>query len=421
MNINCKRNPLLLLLCLFSIIQFNACSTIDRNNLETLPNNFHKAAFSLDDIAEELRIIPMEFNGLGIYRDIQYQAPYFCISTTDGSRINAVRFISQDGKEIGCLDKPGRGPGEYVSVYEFGFDSDNSMYINTRNKIVVYDKNLKHLRNISWPDGVDMAEMHLHNDHIYLFDKSTGLRTDGQTPIFDWIVMDTLGNIVSHKEYQAYPRVPYPERYPLLIFFQNETIYRYRAIDDTIFSIQPNGWELGYTYNREFADGYRMYSQEELSTKYANNWKRPIALSQEHIRNISGIWGFGDDLLITYDNKYDRKLRSETVWVRKSVDNVKAELIHEIDFHRDDPYAYYKGIPNDWVGYGALQPVGMAEMDSATYIMSVMEAYNFKQMVKSDEFVNSKPKRPELKRQYQELADTLGSEPDPILFLLKLK
>jgi hypothetical protein len=50
-----------------------------------------------------------------------------------------------------------------------------------------------------------------------------------------------------------------------------------------------------------------------------------------------------------------------------------------------------------------------------------MDAVDFKNMVQSDEFINAIPKRPDLKLNYQKLADTIDNNSDPILFLLKLK
>jgi hypothetical protein len=391
----------------------NACKSDAGKYIKILPNTMHKTAFSLDNIAEDLIIIPLIFTEPSYISNIVWKDPYFYISTGDGEKINAIRIVSQSGEEINCLDKAGRGPGEYLSVYEFCLDSNYSIYVNTWYKIVVFDKHLNYLRDISWPKDINRAEIYMYNDNLYLFDKTSG------NTVYDWVAMDTLGNILSTKEYQSYKNGLEPERYGLFIFEHDKALHRYRAIDDTIFSIHYSGWDPAYMYNRKFADGYRMYSQEELSSSIARKGALIAGLRQDHIRNISGIWGLGNDLLITFDRHSNKRVKSETVLIKDTENGMQAELIYQVDWNKGE--AYYKGLPNDWAGFGALQPVSIVNINSVPHIVSFMDAVDFKNMVQSDEFINAIPKRPDLKLNYQKLADTIDNNSDPILFLLKLK
>jgi hypothetical protein len=107
------------------------------------------------------------------------------------------------------------------------------------------------------------------------------------------------------------------------------------------------------------------------------------------------------------------------VLIKDTENGMQAELIYQVDWNKGE--AYYKGLPNDWAGFGALQPVSIVNINSVPHIVSFMDAVDFKNMVQSDEFINAIPKRPDLKLNYQKLADTIDNNSDPILFLLKLK
>ncbi|MFO8234434.1 MAG: 6-bladed beta-propeller [Bacteroidales bacterium] len=400
-------------LIFLTIILINSCTSDEDNNIKILPDKMQEYAFSLDSIAEDLDIIPLTFSKPGSVSDIAWREPYFYISTSDGKQRDKVRIITRSGGQVNCLDRPGRGPGEYLSVYDFAVDSNQTIYVNTWHKIVVFDKHFKHLRDIRWPDDVDMAEMYMHDDHLYLFDMTY------RNPVYDWIIYDSLGNIISTKNYNCYKQGPVPRRYDIFIFRQNDAFYRYRAIDDTIFSVYNTGWDPQYLINRKFQDGYRMFSQEELSSKLRIDhlWE---SLYQEHIRVIGGIWGLGGDLLITYDKQHNKRLRSETVLIKNIEGKMSAKLIYETDYSIRGK-ALGRGLPNDWTGYGSIKPMSVAVIDSVPHIVSYMDALSLKKMVQSDKFINSTPGRPEIKNKFIKVADTLDDNSDPVLLLLKLK
>lgn len=388
------------------------CYRREYYDIKTLPSSFKESDFALDTIAEDLLLIPLNFeSAIGQIKEIKWHEPYLYICTTDGSVKGRLSMFNFDGKLVKSLDRVGRGPGEYLSIQQIFIDRNESIYINTWHKIVVYDKYLNHLRDIKWPKGMNFAEMYMYKDHIFLFQKAVG-----SLPKYDWVVFDTTGNILSSKLFDCYHSIAYPPPASMIIFENNDILYRYRSISDTIYKIDEDGFNAEFIIDRKFKDGYRMYSQEEISRKV--RWD--VLLNELHnvkLRFIDGIYGIGNQWIISYVTYFQKNINYEAALFNQS-SNI-GSLMYRQEVDKSQPN--YKGIPNDWVGFGAIKPESLIKIGSDTYIVSVMEALELKEMVNSDGFRNSVPKRPELKLKIKLLADSLDYDSDPILFLLKLR
>ncbi len=395
------------------IFIYPGCSNIDKKQLKPLPSHFVEGCFSLDSIASDLTIIPLDFGKITVSQimDVKWHDPYLYICSAEGTGVERLSLFDLDGKLINTMDRSGRGPGEYLSIQQFGVDDNGIIYINTWHKVVVFDRQLNHVRDIKWPVDLNFAEMYFHKDRIFLFAKSVG-----KPPKYDWIILDTLGSVINAKIFNCYPKISYPPPFPLIVFKSNNQLYRYRSISDTIFNVGLSDYSPEYFVKRQYDDGYRNYSKEEISKNI--RWDRLMqSLYNVKLRYLESITAIDSCWIISYRTHVNKIVKSETAIYDQRKETLT--LINRCKIEIDDQIFW--GIPNDWVGYGTIKPESVAKINNKNYIISFMDAVRLKDMVSSNGFKNSVPKRPEIKQKLQEIADTLTIEDNPVLLLLELK
>ena len=402
-------------LIFLSFVFSSGCSKHESREARVFPTTIYEQEFSLDVIASELSFIALDYDSLLISQvmDIQYHHPYLYVRSAGAAQfaIGRLSLFTLDGELIRTMDNTGRGPGEYLSIQQFGVDNNGTIYINTWHKIVVYDNNLNHIRDIKWPYDLNFATMRIHENNIYLFQRCVK-----ELPRYDWIVLDTLGNILSTKPFNSYHKVGYPPPFPLIIFKNENKLYRYRSISDTIFEVNIDGYSTAYTIDRNYSDGYRMYSKEEIgSTRNLETLSK--SLYNVQMRNITSINGIGEKWIVEFKTKLRRNINYETAMFDFQTN--KLTLVNRFEYVRGEPL--YWGIPNDWIGVGAMKPNDVIMIDSEYYILSFWDVIKLKELVKTDAFVNGVPKRPIMKKKLQVLVDSLDLESDPVLFMLKVK
>ena len=403
-------NRIIIVLTCFIIF---SCSMKDSSEISSFPTSLAENEFSLDSIAMDLSFVPLNFDSIPVSQvmDVKWQFPYLYICTAADTKVGRLSQFSINGELLRSMDKTGRGPGEYLSIQQFCVDEKGSVYINTWHKIVVFDKDLNHLRDIKWPHDINFAEMHMLEGNIYLFPKSVS-----EVPKYDWVVLDTLGKVLSSKVFDCYHSVAYPPPFSMIIFENNNRLYRYRSISDTIFEIYGNDFHPKYLINRKFEDGYRMYSKEEISRNL--RWDILMqSLNNVKLRYFESIYGIGEYWIIAYRKHISKNVNFETVLF--DCLNNRMTLLNSVEWHMNEPV--YWGIPNDWIGFGAIKPESLVMIGSDTYVVAIIDAMELKKMVHSDGFRNGVPNRPALKLELQTLADSLNYSSDPILMLLKLR
>ncbi len=406
------KHGLVFFLCIFSFFA-PGCNEDKKHDLKTFPVEFTEGDFSLDSLASDLVIIPLDFGEITVSQvmDVKWHDPYLYICSAEGTSVGRLSLFNLDGKLINTMDRSGRGPGEYLSIQQFGVDDNGTIYINTWHKVVVFDRQLNHVRDIRWPDDLNFAEMYFHEDNIFLFSKSVG-----KPPKYDWLILDTSGNVISTKPFNCYPEISYPPPFPLVIFKSNNKLYRYRSISDTIFKVGIDDYSPEYFVKRQYADGYRNYTKEEISKN--TRWDRLMqSMHDVKLRYIEFIDAIDSCWIISYRTHIKKNVKFETAIYDQK--NEKITLINRCNIEIDKPILW--GIPNDWVGYGTIKPEGVAKINNKNYIISFMDAVRLKDMVNSNGFRNSVPQRPEIKQKFQEIADTLTINDNPVLILLELK
>lgn len=405
MNMNSKlfRSIIILAIILASCSRQN--EKIIGENLGILPNSFTPKDLSLSEIATDIKIIPLS-NDIPIpsVRFIIWNDSIFYIAYKAQGKI--YRF-AQDGNYIDMLDKQGRGEGEYQYIVDFFIDkSTGYIYVSTNiNKIVVYDNNFNHLRDIKYPqkrDGGLRAKWLDNYIHIFYFNYT------GQG--YNWFKIDTLGNVLDSSPCVDTYKLPAPT-FAIQLFHNNNKLYRYFDYNDTIYEIDNDGYRPYILVNRMFSDGYNdVYIEGESPYNPNSNISR---------RRIRSIFGIGDYWLINYQkikNTVNYRLEETVLYDYNA--NV-SYIVNSFEPVRGSPFSI--GLFNDWVGSGSIYPRDILEINGSKYILHSTDAIKFLDFVNSEEFEKGTPQRQEIKQKMKEIADTLTIDDNPVLILLELR
>lgn len=377
----------------------------DKQSLAVLPDSFKQRDLSLSEIATDIEIIPVSNDvPLPGIHSVTWHDSVFYIGYLSQGKI--YRF-TQNGKYVDMLDKQGRGDGEYQYIVDFFVDkSTGNIYVSTNvGKIVVYDRNYNHLRDIMYPqkrDGNIRVRWLDNFIHVFYFNFT------GQG--YSWFRIDTLGNIMDSRPCVDTYKLP-ATSFAIQLFYNNNKIYRYFDYNDTIYEIDNNGYRPYVLVNRTFSDGY--------NDVYVEGQSRFDPNSNIPQRIIRSIFGIGDYWLINYmktKNTLNYRLEETVLYDYK---NDVSYLVNSFEPARYKPWSI--GLFNDWAGSGTIYPRTILEMNESKYILHSVNAITFLDIVNSKEFKEGNPKRPEIKLKMKQIADTLTIDDNPVMILLKLR
>ena len=137
------------------------------------------------------------------------------------------------------MGRPGKGPGEYQWWDSFAVEPKNgNIYIHGKvNTIMVYTSDGNYLREFKLPYDPGSKFIYLdffNNSYLLIAQSSIGAHAQ-----YNWIITDTLGNVVSYKKNSTSPfetRV----RSTGGIFKFKDAISYWVGYNDTVFSISPD-------------------------------------------------------------------------------------------------------------------------------------------------------------------------------------
>jgi len=219
------------LLLLISVVI--ACKSTDKSTLEIDPRSFEDNEITLSEFAEDITYIPLD-NQLPIGLIYSYKVSDNSIYLS--AKDPGVLKFSREGRFIGKIGKPGRGPGEYTYCMSFAVDEINgSVYIMDSNVIRVYSKNGNFLKNISLKEfGARFHEINVYNDKLFIPEYIAF----GQAN-YNWIILDTLGTLIKKKENYI----------PMFLstigagggtFKYKDRISYWNWYDDTVYTVMPD-------------------------------------------------------------------------------------------------------------------------------------------------------------------------------------
>ncbi len=365
---------------------------------EINPQNFSENKFILSNIADNIKYIPLDNTfPIGLIYAIEANDDVFYLNTKDEGIIQ----FDLNGKYIKTIAKKGRGPSEYRYGMVFAVDEKTEkVYISDSKRIKVYSKNGIFIRNISTEKYLSntAGDIKFLGNNIVITDYGTY----GEFK-FNWIVLDSLGNLISAKKSFVQP-VDWVIRGGTYKF--DNKLFYYNMLNDTIFSISP---DLKYNakylfYKGEYRwpkTGVKLNSLSKLATYF-----KPFSII-ETMHFILIYYGYQKRTsFVLFDKKTNKTYQAYKEEKMEKV-NSTACISNDLD----------GGIP---ITAEPIYPYYLIKNNSE-YIVSIINPLELKTHIASNAFKNSNPKYPEKKKALKKLANRLNENDNPVLMLIKLK
>ncbi len=382
------------------LLIFYSCNSQNENSLYVInPEKFSEDIFTLSDIANDIKYIPLEntFPIGGTYSIRIIKNGIFLSAQNTG----VIQF-DRKGKYLSTIGSKGRGPGEYLYGNYFTVDENSKrIYIIDKYKIMVYTFEGKFLRDIPFEKYTYTNPREILMNGPYLFLPFSG--SDGDLK-YNWIILDTLGNMVSKKQ-----RFYHPSQFVIPGFtykFENKLFYG-NFLNDTIFSVST---DLKAKAAYLFSQGVYRWPKEGLAVNLIRekmpDYFRPFSMFES--KNFIFLrYGYHDkEAILLIDKKTKRTYQAfkpDKDGFLKYTASIKNDLDGGLPLTLNSR-GYYYFVEN-----------------GSEYIAVLINPFELKNDVASDEFKNSIPKFPEKKKQLEQLANNMDENDNPVLMLVKLK
>jgi hypothetical protein len=295
---------------------------------------------TLNDLAENIRIIPVETNDSVLFPYIAIgglTAQHVITATGSFAPKQAVYFINkQDGKVSCVLDKEGPGPGEYSKLYSINIsEQDSIIYVYDMNKRALHSynfngdfiKSIKHdsIGAVQILNDGNFAVSSPPDKHIKyalnIYDKSWNLIRQGlprgQIPkramihsdgiskyndecYYHIALGDTLYHITSEyeKPYMVISKGQYkaPDEIFATLSAQDRDGYKYIMHD--YISLISKYCFLYYDYNHKAY--YEIWDTETLNLLYRSRYGRTVEGKREGVQGIPV--SIGDVTIVVWPN-----------------------------------------------------------------------------------------------------------------------
>jgi hypothetical protein len=380
---------------LILIILLISCMSNDKALFEFDPSSLKEIETTLSVIADDINYIPLD-NSFPLSSINSAYNPIFmndCLYLFDKN--NGILIFSRDGAFLRKVGSKGRGPGEYLYGNIFTIDENTStIYVyNLNNQINIFSKTGDFRKSFSlreYGGSIDVIE--IFNSMLFV---SYNLQFDDDDK-YEWIILDTLGNLIKKKERTSPPfRSNYLQGGGTYIFDQKLNFWN--QFIDTVFSFLPD-----FTCKTDFTFKPGEY---RLPKSYIDN---PFEqLPQFFI--INQIFETKKYMMIRYSFY---KEKNGFIIINKK--NRESFLSYW-------SYENYGSILNDLDGGIKFLPRSYLVDDGREYLIELIDPYQLKARVLSNDFKNSSPKYPEKKKELEKLAASLKETDNPVLMMVKLK
>ena len=376
-----------LLLYAFSLISCGKANDYTNNHIDLA--NPKKEVFYISNVSNDITYIPLEDSiPIKFINRVHYDdSLLFCHASPEG-----ILMFNSQGRFIRRIGRIGRGPGEYLNGINFTVDKERDyLYVNNQS-ILKYSYDGRYWGKIAPKIEVPLGRISYANNYIV---SSYHMETSPNKTPYQWLVIDTLGNIVSEKDNNSFffDKVAPTFVGDLTYSFGNK-IHYWNHYNDTIFGIEPQGQKSKYILSKE---------DFKLTTDVMSNFKGFDATKDYII--IKRILESKPFILVMYDLHKSRRIvlydkSSKASYELKGGDGIQSSFINDID--------------------GGLNFVPFKILNDSIMIASI-DAYQLKTHIASVAFKNSKPLYPEKKKELEKLANSLDENDNPVLMLVKLK
>ncbi len=395
---NIKTVALSILLLTFS------CSTKEKYPFEISLPDFTDSNITLSEIADDISYIPLDnIIPIGVTYSMRITDENIYVNFKDVGIVQYDRY----GKYIRNIGHQGRGPGEYRYGMDFAIDDDNMrIYVRDNGKVKVYSHSGNFLRDMPCKEYISGSSLGLEMLNSLLFIPDYILDAREGEPKYNWIFLDTLGNLVSSKENSA--RTFYPN-YGVsgAIYKFDKRLFYFNPFNDTVFSISSDLKDnAAYLFPRDAhrrpEGGFGSDPWSQLSTLF-------IVIRMFESKNFIFLeYAFHNENSILLINKTLKKtfLAYKEVTIPGFKVNTRAWIINDLD----------GGLPM------SLSPVYYYYMeDDSEYICTFLNAFDLKKLTSDKEFRDAEPKYPDKKNKLEEIAMYLKETDNPVLMIVKLK
>ena len=360
------------------------------------PGTIEEKEITLSEIADDITYIPLD-NGFPI--SLIYDPRYF---VNDNIYLSAyqsgIMIFDKAGRFVRRIGNIGRGPGEYVSYYKFTVDEKSgTVYVLDMRIVKVFSKTGRFLRSFElkeYGEGSDVIEYFNSKIFISCHPQFEGVK-------YDWIVFDTLGNLVESKE-RSLPEFNCNYLVGGGIYKYNGRIYSWNPWSDTIFSISPD-----FIIESSFVISpgeHRLPRENFLRLEDIKLYFKPhIILESNHF--IFTRFYHDNNVIIAMIDKETRASYSTILTRGPAV--IGNNMIG--------------GITNDLDGEMRFQPENYFVENDREYLAGLINPYDIKALVKTDEFKSFLPMYPEKKKAFEDLAGRIKETDNQVLMVVRLK
>lgn len=346
--------------------------------------------------ATDIEYIPLETttqNAISQVNNVIFSNSYFLIYGY--SSVNMFRY---DGSFVTKVGTVGRGPNEFTVVHDVDINPENeSIYIISGNKFLVFDKNGKFIRTLKGPLSGSRMNFKFTEDGIICYYVNDMGNIENS-----YILIDTTGKIIKN----------YPNRYswkrkgPGVFYMWENIFYKFsnqlfkkEIYCDTIFSFKNKVFK-----SHMVIDIGKQRLTPEIRSSIVTRPDFSVTTQDNYITPWN-LFEFSDfiyyEMITTLNGT--RGLYS---FIGSKKDNFRAMIDSE------------KGLSNDLDGGPDIWP--RTFKDDST-IVSWIEALKFKQYIASEAFKNSNPKYIDKKKDLEKLANAIQENDNLIVILVKVK
>jgi hypothetical protein len=378
------------------IISLGSCNPPESTIFKFDPRTIEEKEITLSGIADDITYIPLDnsFPLSGIYYPRYFVGGNIYLS----ERQSGVMIFDREGKLAGKVGSKGRGPGEYAFCFNYSVDEiSGTVVIMDAGVIRVYSGTGRFIRNIDfreYGESADVIEFFYSNIFISCHPQFGGDK-------YDWIVLDTLGNLVESKE-RSLPEFNCNDLVDGGIYKYNGRIYPWNPWSDTIFSISPD-----FILKPSFVIGqgeHRLPRENFLRLEDIKLYYKPY-LILESDDYIFTRYYYDNDLIIVVIDKETKASYSTVLTKGPAVlgDNIIGGILNDIDGGmRFQPESYF--VEND-----------------REYLAGLINPYDIKALTQKEEFKTFQAKYPEKKKAFEELAVRINKTDNPVLMVIRLK
>lgn len=347
----------------------------------------------------DINYIPLETNLQNIISGIDKIFSPIQIIVGEGYYLlkhnNTIFKFLDNGSFDTKIGKEGRGPNEFTVAHDIDINSnDQCIYLVSawQKKFNVYSENGEFIRTFNMPLYAPIDFRFVDDNILCYCENHMGNIEKSYT------LLDTNGLVIKS----------YPNRYPFKnhdafgfpcenIFYRfNNRLFKKEVYSDTIYVYE----------DMTFIPHLVIEVGKKLITPDARSRFDGLDISKNYIEPLN-LFEFGD--YVYYDFVYKFELPDDVLiysYIGSKTNNFQAL------FNKSD------GIINDLDGGPNILP--RTTKDDNT-IIALIDALELKNLVASEEFMNSKPLYPEKKKELEKLASDLKETDNPVLVLVKLK